>query len=261
MSEPVEFQAGAEGIAWLWLNRPQRRNALNRELAGALGAAFAHAAAGGARVVVLGARTDGRTWAAGQDIAELALDGSDPEAWDAPMRALVRAVQAVPVPVIAAVDGGVWGGACELVLACDFCVATPASTLALTPALVGVPYSVTGLANLRGRLGPGLLREMLFTGRPIEMQRALAAGVVNHCVGQAELEAFVADMAAAIAANAPAGIRALKASLQALETGPALAPAEAERVAALRRDAWRSEDYREGIAAFTEKRKPRFEGR
>ena len=260
MTAPVESEA-ADHVIRLRLNRPERRNALGAEMAAAIAAALEAAVAGGARVIVLGARTDGRTWAAGQDIGECANDGPDPEAWDSSMRALVRAVRAVPVPIIAEVHGGVWGGAVEMVLACDIIVATPVSTFALTPALVGVPYSVTGLANLSRSVGRALLREMLYTGRPVEAARALAAGLVNHVVEADAQPAFVDELAARIAGNAPAGIRALKAGLQALEAEPQLPAELAEQVAVARRDAWQAEDYQEGVRAFTEKRRPAFRGR
>lgn len=247
-------------IAVLTLQRPERRNVLDTATVDTLIAALARAVDDAARAVVLRAAPAAAVWSAGFDIRALS-PGTDPETYDAPVRRAVRAVRDCRVPVIAMVEGGVWGGATELVLSCDLVVAAAGASFALTPARLGVPYSVAGVLNLMHAVGRAVLREMVFTGEPLAAESAAALGIVNRVVPAAELEATTFGLAERIAAAAPHSIAAFKAALNALEHAVQLDPQVRERLEALRRAALESEDYREGIAAFLDKRAPRFEGR
>ena len=119
--------------------------------------------AAGVRSVILRAKPGATVWSAGHDVSELPAHGRDPLAYDDPLRRVVRAIELIPLPVIALVEGSVWGGACELVITCDLVIAAPTSTFAFTPAKLGVPYNTAGILNMMKSVGVPLLKEMLFT--------------------------------------------------------------------------------------------------
>jgi len=164
--------------------------------------------------------------------------------------------------VIAAVEGGVWGGACELVLTCDLVVAVESATFALTPARLGVPYNTAGVAHVLSALPLNVAKELFFAADPMSAQDWRGYGVVNRVVADAgELDYTARDLALRIAQRAPLTVRAVKAEMAALTDARSLTSDDFERLTELRRAAWTSSDYQEGVRAFLEKRSPRFEGR
>jgi methylmalonyl-CoA decarboxylase len=202
------------------------------------------------------------TWSAGYDIDELPTDGSDPLTWTNPLEGFLHAVRQAPFPVIAAVEGGVWGGACEFVLTCDLIVAVRTATFAITPARLGVPYNTAGVAHLLSALPLNIAKEMFFTAEPISAEAAAAFGVVSRLVADSsEMSATATELGRRIASLAPLAIRAIKGEMTALTDARSLTSDDFERLTALRRAAWTSEDYQEGIRAFKERRYPRFRGR
>ena len=116
---------------------------------------------------------------------------------------LVRAIEMTPLPVIALVEGSVWGGACEVVITCDIAIAAPSATFAFTPAKLGVPYNAVGIMNMMKSVGMPLLKEMLFTARPIPVKRALDVGMINAVVPAQEIGAVARQTAAFIAETSP----------------------------------------------------------
>ena len=158
------------------------------------------------------------------------------------------------------IDGGVWGGAVEVVLACDIIIATPQSSFAVTPAKLGVPYNVSGMMTFMSAASLRIVKELAFTAAPISAERAERVGMINHVVEAGDLDAFTLAMAATIAANAPLSIAVMKEQLRVLAGAKPLTPRGFEKVQGLRRVVYDSQDYQEGIRAFKEKRKPRFTG-
>ena len=155
------------------------------------------------RVVVLRARSGMKVWSSGHDVGELPEGGRDPLGWDDPLRYFVRAIEECPAPVIAMIEGGVWGGACEVAFACDLIIAAPSATFAVTPARLGVPYNVTGMLTFLNACSLRIVKEMAFTARPIAAERAERLGIINHLVAVEELEPFTYELARNIAENAP----------------------------------------------------------
>jgi len=246
-------------VAILTMQDPAKRNALGSAMLDGLTQAFHSFGRGDVRAVVLRARPEDRVWCAGFDIGELAPD-FDPLAQDGPLQALFRCVAECRAPVIAMLHGSAWGGGTDLALRCDIAVADPTCSLAFTPARLGLPYDPDGLLNVLLRAGLHVAMEMFSTADPVLADRALALGLVNHVVPVAELEAFTYALAGRIAANAPLSVTSAKQQLRALAQAMPLAPAVAQRLQEGRRQALRSDDFRDGLTAFHARRAPVFRG-
>ncbi len=246
-------------IAWITIDSPPV-NAINVALIDALSLALDGQAPPDVRAVVIRSVPGAHIWSAGHDVRELPTDGRDPLTYSDPLRRMVRRIETHPLPIIAMVEGSVWGGACELVLACDLVVASSQATFALTPAHIGVPYDVAGILNLMKVADLHFVKEMLFTARPTNASRMAAYGVVNAVVPVEELESTTAEFCTAIAAASPLVIRIMKEELRVLGNAHPITPEAFERIQSQRREVYDSHDYQEGIHAFLEKRRPEFHG-
>jgi methylmalonyl-CoA decarboxylase len=237
-----------------------RRNVLSAQMADGVAAALGSLRADGVRAVVLRAAAGMHVWSAGQAIDELPRGRRDPLGYNDPLERLLRAIRTYPAPVIAMVHGSVWGGAFDLVLSCDLVTADETAAFAITAANLGLPYNITGLLHSLGRLPLNLVKEMFFTAAPLDAQKAREWLVVNHLVGPAELERFTLDLAATIASKSPMAMAVVKEQLRVLTDYQPIAAHVYERVQGLRREAYDSSDYLEGLTAFAEKRPPIFRG-
>jgi methylmalonyl-CoA decarboxylase len=251
----------ADSVGTLTLNNVRVHNALSGALLDALIAALGRMKAARARVVVLRAPPGARVFSAGHDVRELPLSGRDPLTYVDPLRRAVRAVEEHPAPVVAMIEGSVWGGACELVMSCDLLVASEDSTFAVTPARLGVPYNLSGVLNLSKSVSMPRIKEMLFTTQPFPAAWLRDAGLVNRVVPAAELEAATRELCARILQNSPTVLAILKEELRVLSEAHPINPEAFERIQSLRRAVYNSADYQEGIRAFFEKRPPVFTGK
>lgn len=248
-------------VGTLVFNHEEKLNCLSHLLMDQLMSGMDRLVHDGANVIVLRANKGVKVWSAGHDINELPEPRRDPLSYGDPLETLLRHIQDCPVPVIAMVEGTVWGGSCDLCCSCDMVVATDGSTFAMTPAKIGIPYNASGLMHFVNHIGLNKAKEMFFTARPTSVTEAWNNGFVNHHVPADDLERFTYELAGRIARNAPLAVRAIKAQFRHLTRGALIDAETAERIQAIRRKVYDSADYAEGIKAFKEKRPPVFTGK
>jgi enoyl-CoA hydratase/carnithine racemase len=179
-----------------------------------------------------------------------------------PFHDALEALEAYHYPVVAALNGHAIGGGLELALTADVRLAARGIRLGMPPAKLGLIYSHTGLRKFIDIVGVAHTSELFYTGRNIDSDRALAIGLVNHVVEPDELEQAVGDLAAEIAANAPLSLKGNKRIIRALRDVPQQLPEDLEReLIELRESCFYTEDFREGVRAFGEKRAPEWKDR
>lgn len=245
----------------LVLENAGKRNALDFQALDELEAACAAATADAVRCLVLrGAGDD--AFSSGFDLAEISLTSARGERPDEAVERAAAALDEVPCPTVAFLNGGAFGGGFELAVTCDLRVARAGVKLGMPPAKLGVVYPEGGLRRFLDLVGAARTRELFYTGRPIDSDTALAWGIVNRVVPAEAAEADALALAAEIAANAPLAVRGMKRILRLLEGAHERGLSDAERaeIAELRRRAFESADIREGRAAWQERRPARFRG-
>ena len=243
------------------LNRPDAANAMNTRMGRDLLAAFDgfNATPNAQRCVVL-TGSGARAFCAGGDLKE--RHGMTDAQWQDQHLIFERAIRAIidcPVPVIAAVNGAAYAGGLEIALCCDFIYASATARFALTEVTLGIMPGAGGTQNLPRAVGARRAKEIMLTGRPFTVEQAAAWGMVNRMCAPDTLLAEALETAATIAANAPISTRQIKQSVnQGLNMD--LRSAMMFEIEAYNRVV-PTEDRREGIRAFNEKRKPEFQGR
>lgn len=240
------------------LDRPERRNALNRAMWAALPVLIeALDNDPETRVLVIkGAGSE--AFAAGADIAEFAGQRANPDQakdYEALNGKAFAALRNTAKPVIAMIEGFCIGGGLALALASDLRIASDKAVFALPPARLGLAYPLEGLRDLLHAVSPAFAKEMLFTARRFTAAEARQAGLVHQVVEASLLAQTVAELCAEIGDNAPLTIKASKRAIDSLAGRPVID--DPSRLAAL---CFASADYAEGQRAFLEKRKPRFTG-
>ena len=252
----------AGGIGYLKLNQPEKRNAISYAMWVAITEVMSSFGVDDEVRVVVMSGEGGRAFSAGADISEFSRKRSTEEqieVYDAAGRAAYDAITNVPKPVIARIEGFCVGGGLAVAMCADLRIATDDSRFGIPAAKLGLGYSHKSLRPLLDLVGPTYAKEILFTARRFSAAEAQRMGLVNQVVARGEIDAFVADYAETIAANAPLTVKACKTVVAELARDPEDRDTElCKRVV----DAcFASQDYREGRSAFMEKRAPNFQGR
>ena len=255
LSEP------AAHVLQVTLNRPEVSNAMNTQMGLDMLAVFDGLCADPSayRCIILTGAGD-KAFCAGGDLKQ--RQGMTDAQWQAQhliFERQVRAMIACPIPVIGAINGAAYGGGCEMTLCCDFAYASSNARFALTEVTLGIMPGAGGTQNMPRAAGMRRAKEILMTGRPFTASQALDWGVVNQVCAPDTLLADVLDTASRIAGNAPLSVRQIKQSVN-VGMQMDLASALMFEIEAYNRLP-PTEDRREGVAAFNEKRRPNFRGR
>ena len=250
----------ADHVVRIRISNPAKRGALDHEILDGLAETMRTL---DARCVII--TGDGPVFSAGYDLGNLDGEGfaTDAEKLVAhPFTAAIEAIERYRFPVVAAINGHAIGGGLELALSCDIRIAARDVKLGMPPAKLGLIYSHTGLKKFIEVCGVANTNELFFVGRNVDADRGCAMGLVNRVVERGGLEETALHVAREIAANAPLSLSGNKTVIRTLREHPGRLPEQLEaHLVELRESCFRTEDFREGVRAFAEKRDPRWQER
>ena len=247
-----------DGVALLTIDRQEKLNALNPQVTEEIGQALLELEAEGPRAIIVTGAGE-RSFVAGADISAMSvMDPLEAKRFSEIGHAAMALLDRSPIPSIAAVNGFALGGGCEVALACDIRVAAENATFGFPEVSLGILPGMGGTQRLPRLVGPALAKELIFTGRRISAEEAREIGLVNRVVPQGEALNAAREIAAEISRNAPLAVRHAKtAANRALDVDLVSGlEYEADQFALL----FATEDAREGMGAFAERRKPEFTG-
>ena len=252
----------AEAVVRITISNPERRNALDHEILDTLAETLPRLDSGieNRCVLITGAPP---VFSAGYDIGSIPEQTFERDAESLvahPFHAAMEALAAHPWPTVAMINGHCLGGGLELAITCDMRVCAAGAKLGMPPAKLGLIYGHTGLRRFLDTIGLARTKELFLTGRNLEAARAEQVGLVHEVFADDELEGAAVGLAEAIAANAPLSMRGNKRAIELLNANPVLTEAQEDELVALRESCFGSDDFREGIQAFAEKRRPRWTG-
>ena len=252
----VEVEAG---VCTLIINRPEKRNILNPEIFSRISETLrAISEDRQIRVAILRGAGE-QAFSAGYDISQ--LSSSDDSAIDDPLEDVMLTIENCTIPVIAMIFGYCIGGACGLATACDLRLAADNARLGVTTAKLGLVYPPNATIRLINLVGVSAAKELLYTGRLIDAEKARDMKLIDQVVPSEDLANATYNLAREIADNSPISVRGTKSVISKLLTHQVLSPEVREEYMALQEQIADSQDFKEGQKAFAEKRKPRFSGK
>lgn len=252
----------AEAVARLTISNPERRNALDHETLDALTETLPRLDQGiEVRCLVLTGSPP--VFSAGYDIASIPEESFEVDAESLVAHPFHRALDVLrdfPWPTLAAINGHCLGGGLELAITCDLRIAARGAKFGMPPAKLGLVYGHTGIAKFIETIGVPRTSELFLTGDNLDAESAERINLVNWIAGDDSLAERAVELASRIAANAPLSLKGNKQMIRTLVANPVLDEAEESSLVELRESCFGSEDFREGIRAFSEKRRPDWTG-
>ena len=263
----MPFVRSEPGRVWrITIDRPQARNAVSEPMLSEIGAALGDAAADpDVRIVVL--RGEGDHFCAGADLGEIddATGGPGGFRYEHAFEEVLAAIGDHPVPVMAVIQGAALGAGCQIAVACDLAIAATDAKIGIPSSRLGIVINFENVQRLVLSVGPKRAAEVLFTGQAVSGETAAAWGLVNEAVAPDGLTARAEELAEGIASAAPLSVRGSKRGIRAVLQKLSIdRETEGYRVAdfdMMAADAFSSDDLKEGVRAFRERRKPEFEGK
>ena len=256
-TDPIYLEKDGE-LAWLVLNRPGKHNAMSQRMWGAIPSLVGDAEADPAIKVLILRGEGGEAFSAGADISEFKEANADRDRRHQNRIVLADAMRALHTarkPILSMIQGLCIGGGSAMAVATDMRFATPDSRFGITPARIGLAYSLEEVRHLLQLVGPSVTKTMLFTGRHMDAEEALRVGLIDEIADPHEIAEKTRAFAGLICQNSQYSVRAIKRIINLALEGH---PTELEESWQLVLDAYDGEDYEEGVSAFIEKRRPDF---
>ena len=251
-----------DGVGWMTFNQPNKRNAISFDMwTGIASIIKDFSSSDDVRVIVMMGAGD-KAFVSGADISEFEEKRSTPEQikiYEANSAEAHEAITTLEKPLIAMIRGFCIGGGLAIALSADIRISADDGQFGVPAAKLGLGYGYGGIKVLMNLVGPSMAKEIFFTGRRFSADEAYDMGLINRVVPVDQLESSVTELAQMISANAPLTVKAAKAAINEGVKDPA--DRDLDSVAAMVKACFDSEDYKEGRAAFMEKRKPQFKGR
>lgn len=249
-------------IGYMTFNQPEKRNAVSLEMWNGVAEILGNFASDDTVRIVIVSGAGGKAFVSGADISQFDKQRSNAEAREEYARLSDvgrNALKSFPKPIIAQIDGYCLGGGLAIAMQADLRIASERSSFGIPAARLGIAYSPDSLESLVTLVGPARARMLLYTAKRIDAAEAEAIGLINQCVTEDDLEETVQELAETIASNAPLSVAASRFTISELLKTAELRDVEAINHAVA--TCYNSDDYKEGRAAFKDKRKPSFSGR